>query len=86
MQQHCRSSYLFSEPLHLSRINACGRGGEGLTLVEALELTALVALKDPTPRSQFAGRWLIRLLSERPGTTLVDAAIVLAYLGGPRHA
>jgi hypothetical protein len=60
-----------------------------VSLVEALELTALVALKDPKRRGQFAGRWLTRFMSERPGSTLEDAAIVVAYLGalgGPRHA
>jgi hypothetical protein len=36
-----------------------------VSLVEALELTALVALKDPQRRSLFAGRLLTPLLSER---------------------
>jgi hypothetical protein len=61
----------------------------GVTLVEALELTALIALKDPKRRSQYASRWLARWLAETPGATLEDVAIVVAYLGalgGPRHA
>jgi hypothetical protein len=62
----------------------------GVTLAEALELTALVALKDPGRRSRYAARWLTRFLSETPdSTTLDDAAIAVAYhgaLGGPRHA
>jgi hypothetical protein len=59
-----------------------------VSLVEALELTALVALKDPGRRSRYAARWLARFLSERPGVELEDAAIVVAYLGalgGTRH-
>ena len=35
-----------------------------VTLVEALELTALVALKDPRRRSRYAAQWLARCLSE----------------------
>lgn len=60
-----------------------------VTLVEALELTALVALKDPKRRSRYAARWLGRWLAETPAATLDDAAIVVAYLGalgGRRHA
>jgi hypothetical protein len=60
-----------------------------LTLVEALELIALIALKDPNRRSRYAARWLARWLAETPGATLEDAAIVVAYLGGlggRRHA
>jgi hypothetical protein len=60
-----------------------------VTLVEALELTALVALRDPPRRSRYAARWLTRWLAETPAVTLEDAGIVVAYfgaLGGPRHA
>jgi hypothetical protein len=63
--------------------------GRPLTLVEALDLTAVVALKNPSQRSRYAARWLTRWLAETPGVTLEDAAIVVAYLGafgGPRHA
>src|SRR5262249_41546987 len=59
------------------------------TLVEALELTALVAKRDPGRRSRYAARWLGRWLAETPAATLEDAAIVVANrgaLGGPRHA
>jgi hypothetical protein len=58
------------------------------TLVEALELTALVALKNPKRRSRYAARWLSRWLVETPAATLEDAAIVTAHvgaLGGARH-
>ena len=60
-----------------------------VTLTEALELTALVALKDPRRRSRYAARWLTRWLAETPAMTLGDAAIVVAHLGAlgePRHA
>jgi hypothetical protein len=75
------------ENLAAAELNARMMGN--VTLVEALELTALVALKDPKRRGLFAGRWLSRFLSERPGTALEDAAIVVAHLGalgGERHA
>jgi len=60
-----------------------------VSLVEALELTALVALRDPPRHSRYAARWLTRWLAETPAATLEEAAIVVAYLGalgGPRHA
>jgi len=63
------------------------------SLVEALELTALIALKNLKRRSRYAARWLTRWLTrwlaETPAATLEDAAIVVAYLGAlgrPRHA
>jgi hypothetical protein len=60
-----------------------------VTLIEALDLTALVALKDPGRCSRFAARWLGRSLAETPAATLEDPAIVAACLGAldvPRHA
>jgi hypothetical protein len=60
-----------------------------VTLVDALELTALVAPRDASRRSRYAVRWFSRWLAETPAATLEDAAIVVAYLGalgGPRHA
>jgi hypothetical protein len=43
-----------------------------VTLVEALELTALVALRDrdPTRGSRYAARWLGRWLAETPAATV----------------
>ena len=75
------------ENLVAAELNARIMGN--VTLVEALELTALVALRDPSRRSRYAARWLTRWLAETPAATLEDAAIVVAYigaLGGPRHA
>jgi len=75
------------ENLPAAELNARLMGN--VLLVDALELTALVAQKDPSRRSRYAARWLTRWLEETPGTTLEDTGIVLAYLGalgGPRHA
>ena len=58
------------------------------TLGELLELTALIAAKDPARRSRVAARWLLRYLEENDGGTIEDAALAasaLAALGGPSH-
>jgi hypothetical protein len=59
-----------------------------VTLLEALQLTALVALRDRERASRFAVRWLRRLFDEHPGVTIEEAALAasaLAALGGPGH-
>ena len=59
-----------------------------LSLDEALELTALIARKDPRRRSRVATRWLQRLLEERPRITIEEvslAAAALCALGGAAH-
>jgi len=58
-----------------------------LDLTDALELTALVALKDRPRSRRMAARWLERWLAEtRPA---IDEAVMvtgcLAALGGPNH-
>ena len=58
-----------------------------ISLLEALELTALVALRDRARASRFATRWLHRLLEER-SPTIDEAALAasaLAALGGHGH-
>lgn len=63
------------------------REAGGLGLSEALELTALVALRDRERGHRYALRWLARWLEEA-GATLDDTVIVvgcLAALGGPSH-
>jgi hypothetical protein len=58
-----------------------------LGLVDALELTALIALKDPRRKSRAAVRWLQRLGEERAVTIdeCAMATAALAALGGPAH-
>lgn len=45
-----------------------------LSLVDALELTLLVARKDPHRHPRVAARWLQRYLEEDPGATIEEAA------------
>jgi hypothetical protein len=57
-------------------------------LNDALELTALIALKDPPRSRRVAARWLQRWLEEGDTPTIDEAGMVagcLAALGGPRH-
>ena len=59
-----------------------------ISLLEALELTALIALKDPRRRARVAARWLLRLLEEHDRATIEEAVLAagaLAALGGPGH-
>jgi hypothetical protein len=60
---------------------------DGLGLRDALDLTALVALRDKERGRRYAVRWLVRWLEETDAT--LDAAIVtvaaLNALGGPSH-
>jgi hypothetical protein len=59
-----------------------------VSLIEALELTALIALKDPPRHGRAGTRWLRKYLEEFPGAGLDDAAFVvgaLSALGGPQH-
>jgi hypothetical protein len=45
---------------------AAARDLPQLSLVDALELTVLVARKDPRRHQRVAARWLLRLLEEQP--------------------
>ena len=59
-----------------------------LDLSEALELTALIALRDRERSRRVAARWLQRWLEETKTPTIEDAAMVagcLSGLGGIRH-
>ena len=59
-----------------------------ISLADALELTALVARKDPRRHPRVAARWLQRYLEECDAT-LSEAALVvgaLTALTGDRHA
>jgi hypothetical protein len=59
-----------------------------ISLMEALELTALIALKDRRRLSRVGARWVRRFLDEHPAATIQEvalAATALAALGGPGH-
>jgi hypothetical protein len=59
------------------------------TLGELLELTILVAERDPRRHARVSARWLLRYLEARADATIDDAAMVtgcLVALGGERHA
>jgi hypothetical protein len=58
------------------------------TLGELLELTILIAFKDPRRHSRVAARWLVRYLQTRDQATIgeaVFAAACLEALAGPEH-
>jgi len=59
-----------------------------LSLLDALELTVLVARKDPRRHPRVASRWLLRLLEEDPHATIDEAVLAassLAALTGVGH-
>jgi hypothetical protein len=59
-----------------------------VTLVEALQLTALIAVKDSRRHARVSARWLARWLEERDQATIDEAAFVtaaLVALGGAGH-
>jgi len=51
-----------------------------VTIAEALELTALVARKQPERYSRFAARWLCLYLEEHEQAMLEDAALLVSNL------
>ncbi len=58
------------------------------TLVELLDLTALIALRDRRRYERVAARWMFRYLQEADAASLADVqavAVGLSALGGPRH-
>jgi hypothetical protein len=59
-----------------------------LDLADALELTILIACKDPRRHPRVAARWLLRYLEDCPEVTIDEAAMVsacLAALAGDRY-
>ena len=59
-----------------------------LSLIDALELTMLIARKDSNRYPRVAARWLLRYLEESDGATIDEAAMVaacLAALAGDRY-
>jgi hypothetical protein len=55
-----------------------------VTIAEALELTALVARKQPERFSRFAARWLCLYLEEHEQATLEDVGLLVSNLGSLR--
>ena len=57
------------------------------SLVDLLELTALIAVKDPKRHARVAARWLQRWLEAFDDATIDDAALVTSLLQalGSRH-
>jgi len=51
-----------------------------LSLEDALELTLLVARKDPRRHPRVAARWLQRYLKEDPAVTVEEAALAASAL------
>ena len=51
-----------------------------VTIAEALELTALVARKQPERYGRFAARWLCLWLEEHEKATLDDVALLVSNL------
>ena len=51
-----------------------------VTIAEALELTALVARKQPDRYGRFAARWLCLWLEEHEKATLEDVALLVSNL------
>ena len=51
-----------------------------LSLGDALELTVLVAHKDPGRHPRVAARWLLRYLEEDPHATIDEAVLAAASL------
>ena len=59
-----------------------------VSLIEALELTALIALKDPRRHGRAGARWMRRYLDENESAGLDDVAFVVGWLsalGGREH-
>ena len=51
-----------------------------MTIAEALELTALVARKEPRRYRRFAARWLCLWLEKHERATLEDAELLVSNL------
>ena len=51
---------------------AAARDLPQLSLADSLELTVLVARKDPLRHPRVAARWLLRLLEEQPDVTIQE--------------
>jgi hypothetical protein len=59
---------------------AAARDIPQLSLLDTLDLTLLVARKDPARHPRIAARWLLRYLEEDPGATIEEAALAASSL------
>jgi hypothetical protein len=59
---------------------AAARDLPQLSLLDAFELTMLIARKDPNRYPRVAARWLQRLLEQHPDITIEEAALAAASL------
>jgi len=59
---------------------AAARDLPHLSLIDALELTLLVARKDPRRHQRVAARWLQRFLEEDPAATIEEASLAASAL------
>jgi len=69
-------------------LEATAREIRQVSLVEALELTLLIARKEPHRHLRVAARWLLRYLEESDEATIDEATMVaacLAALAGDRY-
>ena len=85
---HWRSSGEPSSAGNLTVAEAVSKELPPLDLTDALELTILIARKDPRRRPRVAARWLLRYLEGCDEVTIDEAAMVascLAALAGDRY-
>jgi hypothetical protein len=54
-----------------------------ISLTDALELTILIARKDPRRHPRVAARWLLRYLEENPDTMIDEAVLASSCLAAP---
>jgi hypothetical protein len=78
-----RSYGIFQKALQRTNVVAAvaaARELPQLSLLDALELTMLIARKDSTRYPRVAARWLQRLLDEHPDVTIEEAGLASSCL------
>jgi hypothetical protein len=68
-----------SAPQRRCRTGRCTRAAAA-QLIDALELTLLVARNDPRRHRRIAARWLLRYLEEDPEATIEEATLAASSL------
>ena len=77
---HPRTIFRRARTRHLVLAEVTAREIGRVTISEALELTALVARKQPERYGRFAARWLCLWLEEHEKATLEDVALLVSHL------